>query len=135
MSVLLSGLTESDQVAACQINGIVYVPIAKQRPRTVWEHAAGSLRAGVAGLMAPSAAPTVAAVNAGNKAAGDYYVAYTFFSRARTKIDDPIRRTTGGFIVLYDQDRIAEIAHTLQSSNKTCVVARVEADRRFVEHI
>ena len=41
----------------------------------------------------------------------------------------------GRFIVLDDQNRIAQIAHTFQGFNKSRVIARVETDGWLIEYI
>ena len=56
-------------------------------------------------------------------------------SCARPDINNVIRSKNGVFIVLDDEDRVAEIAEMLERFNKLIVVALVQADSRLVEHV
>ena len=55
--------------------------------------------------------------------------------RTRSHIDDPIGDADRLFVVLDDNDRIAEVAQPLQRPQETPVVALVQPDRRLVEDI
>src|SRR5690348_12920697 len=46
-----------------------------------------------------------------------------------------IRGADGIFVVLHDNDRVAEVAQPLQGFQQTRIVALVQADRRLIEHI
>ena len=59
----------------------------------------------------------------------------TEIARARAEIDDVIGDTDGLFVVLDDDDGVAEIAQARQSAEQLAVVALVQADRRLVEHV
>ncbi len=56
-------------------------------------------------------------------------------ARARAQVNNPIRVTNGLFIVLHNQERIAQIAHALQRADQPHVVALMKANTRLVEHV
>ena len=57
------------------------------------------------------------------------------FSRARTKIENPVRRAHDVRIVLHHQNRISQIAQVLQDLDQPVRVAAVQPNRRLVQHI
>ena len=57
------------------------------------------------------------------------------FARARTQIDDVVRRAHHVRIVLHHHDRVAQIAQFLQDADQPPGVAAVQADRRLVQHV
>ena len=56
-------------------------------------------------------------------------------SRAGSEIDDVIGALDGFGIVFHYQHRIAEIAQAGESVEQAFIIARVEADGRFVQHV
>ena len=56
-------------------------------------------------------------------------------ARPRPEIDQPIGGTDGGLVVLDDDHRVAQVAHAFQRADQALVVARVQADRRLIEHV
>jgi hypothetical protein len=46
-----------------------------------------------------------------------------------------VRRTDGVFVVLDHQHAVAEVAQAAQRAEQALVVALVQADRGFVEHV
>ena len=56
-------------------------------------------------------------------------------SRAGPQVEDMVGSQNCLGIVLHDYQRVAEIAQALQNSNQPVGIARVQADRRLVEHI
>ncbi len=54
---------------------------------------------------------------------------------AGAEIHDVIGAAYRFFIVLDDEDRIAEIAQSFERAQQAAIVARVQADRRFIEHV
>ena len=56
-------------------------------------------------------------------------------SRPRTQVDDFVGGADRLFIVLHDQDRVAEIAQLAERVQQTGVVALVQPDRGFVEDV
>ena len=54
---------------------------------------------------------------------------------ARADIDDPVGRAHRLFVVLDDDQRVAEIAQALQRVDQAGVVALVQADARLVEDV
>ena len=64
---------------------------------------------------------------------GDYVSAVS--SGAGTKIDDVIGSANRLFIVLYDQDRVSEIAKMFERVEQFAIVARMKPDRRFVQNV
>src|SRR6266481_798761 len=59
----------------------------------------------------------------------------TEFAGAGTEINDAIRRLNGVWIMLDDEDGVSEIAEGLENVDEPLRVARMEADRRLVEHV
>ena len=57
------------------------------------------------------------------------------FARARPEIDHVVGRANRLFVVLDDDDGVAEIAQPRQRRQQLAVVALVQADRRLVEHV
>ena len=57
------------------------------------------------------------------------------FTGGGTKIDEMIGRKNRVLVVFDDNDRIAEIAQMRERFKKFGVVALVQADRWFVEHV
>ena len=56
-------------------------------------------------------------------------------ARARTEIDHVVGMADGLFVVLDDQDRIAQVAQGFESLDQALVVALVQADRGLIEHV
>ena len=56
-------------------------------------------------------------------------------ARAGAEIDHEIGAANGVFIVLDDEDGVAEIAQAFEGTKQTFVIARVEADAGLVENI
>ena len=56
-------------------------------------------------------------------------------SRARSKIENKIGVADGFFVVLDDENRVAQVAEFFQSLDEAIVVALVQADGRLVEHV
>ena len=54
---------------------------------------------------------------------------------ARAQIDHKIRAANGVFVVLHDEDGIAQIAKLFERAKEAVVVARVQPDGRLIEHI
>src|SRR5690606_2371052 len=54
---------------------------------------------------------------------------------APAHVDDVVGGEDGVFIVFNHDDRVAEITQALQRSEQTLVVALVQADGRFIEHV
>ena len=54
---------------------------------------------------------------------------------AGAEVDDIVGAADGFFIVLDDEDGIAEVAQVFESGEKTPVVAVVQSDGRFVENV
>ena len=56
-------------------------------------------------------------------------------ARAGADVDHPVRRANGVFVVLDDDERVAEVAEPRERLDEPAVVALVEADARLVEHV
>jgi len=56
-------------------------------------------------------------------------------ARAGSEVDDEIGAADGVFIVLDDEDGVAEIAQAFERAEEALVVARVEADAGLVENV
>ena len=56
-------------------------------------------------------------------------------ARADAHVDDVVGRADGVFIVLNDQHAVADVAQVFQRFDQTVIIALMQADRRFVEHI
>ena len=56
-------------------------------------------------------------------------------ARARTEIDQEVRRADRLFVVFDDEHGVAEIAQLAERREQPAVVALVQADRRLVEHV
>ena len=54
---------------------------------------------------------------------------------AGAEVDDKIGAANGVFVVLDDQDGVAQIAQMLERAEQAFVVARVEADGGFIENV
>ena len=54
---------------------------------------------------------------------------------AGAELDHPVGAADGAQVVLDDDDRVAEVAQAAQQAEQPVGVARVQADRRFVEHV
>ncbi len=54
---------------------------------------------------------------------------------ARAHVDDVVGRSDGLLVVLDHDHRVAEVAQVLERVEQACVVALVQADRRFVQHV
>ena len=52
-----------------------------------------------------------------------------------TDVDEPVGSTDDFLVMLYDNDRVAEVAKLLQHLDEPFCVAAVEADTRFVQNI
>jgi len=57
------------------------------------------------------------------------------FARAWSKINEVVRRANHVRIVLHHQNRVAQIAQIFKNADQLGGVARVQANRRLVEHI
>src|SRR5215469_8384587 len=57
------------------------------------------------------------------------------FARARSQVDDVIRRLNGVWIMLYDENGVAQVAQRFQNVNEALRVARMKADGRLVEDV
>jgi hypothetical protein len=55
--------------------------------------------------------------------------------RAGAEVDDVVGGTHRVFVVLDDNDRVAEVAQALKRGEQPVVVARVQPDRRLVENV
>ena len=53
----------------------------------------------------------------------------------RTQVHDPVCFTDGFIVMFDDQDSVAQVAQALECLQQPGVVARVQANRRLVEHI
>ena len=67
------------------------------------------------------------------RAFGDDFAAVD--AGAGAHVDDVVGGADGVFVVLDDDDRVAEIAQAAQRFEQALVVALMQADRRFVEHV
>ena len=56
-------------------------------------------------------------------------------ARTRPKVDDMVAGADRVFVVFDDQYRIAEIAQVAQGLDETFIIALMQADRGFIEHI
>ncbi len=56
-------------------------------------------------------------------------------SRSGAHLDQVVGGTDGVFVVLDNDDRIADIAQALERGDHLDVILRVQADARFVEHV
>ena len=54
---------------------------------------------------------------------------------AGADVDDPVRSQDRILVVLDDDDGIAEVAQPSQCVQQACIVALMQADRRFVQHV
>src|SRR4030095_1696531 len=59
----------------------------------------------------------------------------TVLTGTRSEIDDVVCRPNRLFIMLHDDDRVAEIAKPGQGAEQFPVIALVQSDRRFVEDV
>ena len=57
------------------------------------------------------------------------------FARAGAEIHHVIGAADGFFVVLDDENRVAEVAQGFERVEQAAVVARVQADRRLVKHV
>ncbi|MCK7519432.1 MAG: hypothetical protein MZV64_17720 [Ignavibacteriales bacterium] len=57
------------------------------------------------------------------------------FARAGTEVDHPICSADGLVVVLDDQHGVAQVAQSLERVQQAGVVARVQADRRLIQHV
>ena len=55
--------------------------------------------------------------------------------RTRADVDDPVGRLDRLFVVFDDDEGVAKVAEGLERLDETSVVALVQADARFVEHV
>ena len=56
-------------------------------------------------------------------------------ARTRTDVDHVICDLDGVLVVLDDEDRVAEITKSNERVDEATIVALVQTDRRFVEHV
>ena len=56
-------------------------------------------------------------------------------ARAGAEVDDVIGAANGFFVVLDDQNGVAQVAQGFESVEQATVVARVQADGRLVENV
>ena len=56
-------------------------------------------------------------------------------ARARADVDDPVGGADGVFVVLDDDERVAEVLELDEGVDEAAVVALVQADARLVEHV
>ena len=61
--------------------------------------------------------------------------AATVLTGRGTDVDDPVGVRDGVEVVLDDDQRVAEVAQPNQRVDQPAVVALVQTDRRFVEHV
>ena len=54
---------------------------------------------------------------------------------AGAEVNDKIGATNGVFVVLDDEDGVAEIAQMLERAEQTCIVAGMEPDARLIENV
>ena len=73
-----------------------------------------------------------AAISPG-RADGDHVAAG--IARAGPEIDDKIGAADGLFVVLHNENGVAEVAKLFQRGEQAIVIARVQADGRLVQHI
>ena len=59
----------------------------------------------------------------------------TVLAGIRSDVDDPVGRADGVFVVLDDDEGVAQVAQPGEGVDETTVVALVETDRWFVEHV
>ena len=64
---------------------------------------------------------------------GDDFAAQ--FAGSRSEVEQLIGAADNIMVVLNDEQRVAEVAQLVQGADQACVVARVEADGRFVEDV
>ena len=69
----------------------------------------------------------------GGRACGDEVSAG--FSGAGAEINHVIGAANGFFVVLDDENRVAKVAQGFERIEQAAIVARVQADRRFVKHV
>ncbi len=72
------------------------------------------------------------AISVGRAHRHDFAAAH---ARAGAEVDDVVGRPHRVFIVLDDDDRVAQVAQAGERGEQPLVVARVQADRRFVEDV
>ena len=56
-------------------------------------------------------------------------------TRARTEVDDVVRRAHRALVVLHDDDGVAKVAQPLERRDQPLVVTLVQADRGLVEDV
>ncbi len=56
-------------------------------------------------------------------------------ARARTEVDNPVGGADGIVVVLHHQDGVAQIAQSFEGGQQPVVVARVQTDGRFIQHV
>ena len=56
-------------------------------------------------------------------------------TRAGADVHDPVRRADGVLVMLYDDERVADIGQVAQRAQELFVIALVQADARLVENI
>ena len=64
---------------------------------------------------------------------GDHFAAKA--SRAGAQIDDVVGRLDGLFVVLDDDDRVAQVAETAQRGQQALVVPLMQADAGLVQDV
>jgi len=57
------------------------------------------------------------------------------FASAGTNVDDPVAGLDRLFVVLDDKNSVAKVAQANQRVDQALVVALVQPDRRFIEHV
>ena len=73
------------------------------------------------------------AFEVGRGVAGDELAAVD--AGPRTEVNDAIRALHDGIVMLHDQEGVALVAERLERADEPLVVARMQADRRLVEHV
>ncbi len=102
-------------------------PVALQRPRSVaadGPQLAGEIAAGER---------DVALHDLLGCAGGDHVAPQ--FARAGTQVDHVIGMADGVFVVFHHQHRITEVTQRFEGFDQPLVVALVQSDGRFIEHI
>src|SRR5690606_17492107 len=88
------------------------------------------------GLLARQIWPCHARAAAGHlvgRAAGHYLS--TKFTGGGAEVEQLIGTADDLTIMLYDQQRVAQVAQLVERPEQPAVIARMQTDRRFIEHI
>ena len=52
-----------------------------------------------------------------------------------TQVHDPVRFADGFIIMFNDQNGIAQVAQTFERFQQSCIIAWMQPNRRFIQHI